>query len=144
MAHCAQSPSFILHQVTCQFATGETLFGPLSLALEKSHYGLVGRNGVGKTRLLRLLAGLDAPSGGHIERSASMAYVAQQQVITPRTTLVALLGYQSVFAAFQHAGLPAFSPDRLASSFSGGERVKALLCGAFLSAADYLLLDEPD
>ncbi|TCW14307.1 ATPase subunit of ABC transporter with duplicated ATPase domains [Raoultella sp. BIGb0138] len=173
MAHCAQSPSFILHQVTCQFATGETLFGPLTLALENSYCGLVGRNGVGKTRLLRLLAGLDAPSGGHIERSASIAYVAQQQAITPRTTLAALLGYQPVFAAlqrlergealaddvdsldgfwdlperlsaaFRHAGLPAFSPDRLASSFSGGERVKALLCGAFLSAADYLLLDEP-
>jgi ATPase subunit of ABC transporter with duplicated ATPase domains len=56
-------PSFILHQVTCQFATGETLFGPLNFSLENSS-GLVGRNGVGKTRLLRLLAGIDTPSGG--------------------------------------------------------------------------------
>jgi ATPase subunit of ABC transporter with duplicated ATPase domains len=50
MAHCAQFPSFILHQVTCQFATGDTLFGPLNLSLDKSLCGLVGRNGVGKTR----------------------------------------------------------------------------------------------
>lgn len=34
---------------------------------------LVGRNGVGKTRLLRLLAGLDSPAGGHIERAAAVA-----------------------------------------------------------------------
>ncbi len=57
MAHCARSPSFLLHQVTCQLATGDTLFGPLNLSLEGTLCGLVGRNGVGKTRLLRLLAG---------------------------------------------------------------------------------------
>ncbi|CAM3801232.1 hypothetical protein [Serratia silvae] len=32
MAHFAQSPYFVLHQLTCQFANGETLFGPLNLA----------------------------------------------------------------------------------------------------------------
>ncbi len=173
MAHCAQSPSFILHQVTCQFATGDTLFGPLNLSLEASLCGLVGRNGVGKTRLLRLLAGLDSPSGGHIERMASVGYVAQQQMITPATTLAELLGFEFIFSAltrlergegraddlerldgfwdlpdrlntaFLAAGLGEFSPGRLASSLSGGERVKAQLSGAFLSGADFLLLDEP-
>ncbi len=173
MAHRAQSPSFILHQVTCQFATGETLFGPLNLSLENALSGLVGRNGVGKTRLLRLLAGIDTPSGGHIERPVSLACVAQQHAITPQTTLAGLLGYGPYFAAlqrlgrgealaddvdclegcwnlpdrlragFREAGLADFDPERPASSLSGGERVKALLCGAFLSAADYLLLDEP-
>ncbi len=67
MAHCAHIPAFVLHQVTCQFATGDTLFGPLNLSLESSLCGLVGRNGVGKTRLLRLLAGLDSPAEGYIE-----------------------------------------------------------------------------
>lgn len=173
MAHRAQSPSFILHQVTCQFATGETLFGPLNLSLENALSGLVGRNGVGKTRLLRLLAGIDTPSGGHIERPVSLACVAQQHAITPQTTLAGLLGYGPYFAAlqrlgrgealaddvdclegcwdlpdrlragFREAGLDDFDPERPVSSLSGGERVKALLCGAFLSAANYLLLDEP-
>ncbi|PLN67974.1 ABC transporter ATP-binding protein, partial [Klebsiella quasipneumoniae] len=45
--------------------------------------------------------------------------------------------------AFRDAGLPPFSADRPAISLSGGERMKALLCGAFVSGADYLLLDEP-
>ncbi|HGT3056376.1 TPA: ATP-binding cassette domain-containing protein [Klebsiella pneumoniae] len=173
MAHCAHIPAFVLHQVTCQFATGQTLFGPLSVSLEPSLCGLVGRNGVGKTRLLRLLAGLDSPAGGHIERAAAVTWVAQQPTLTPKTTLATLLGYASVFAAlsrleqgqgladdfdlldghwdltdrlslaFREADLPPFSADRPAFSLSGGERMKALLCGAFVSGTDYLLLDEP-
>ena len=83
MAQCAQSPLFILHQVTCQFATGVTLFSPISLSLEPALCGLVGRNGCGKTRLLRLLAGLDLPASGHIERFGTVAYVAQQHAVSP-------------------------------------------------------------
>ena len=130
MAHFAQSPSFILHQVTCQFATGDTLFGPLSFSLEPSLCALVGRNGSGKTRLLRLLAGLDEPASGHIERTGTHVYVAQQQDILPHTTLAELLGYEAIFAA-------------RARIDSGGERIRALLCGAFTAEADFLLLDEP-
>ncbi len=92
MAHCAHTPSFVLHQVTCQFATGQTLFGPLNLSLEPLLCGLVGRNGVGKTRLLRLLAGLDSPSCGHIERSATVARVAQQPTLTAGTTVASPAG----------------------------------------------------
>ena len=173
MAHFAQSPSFILHQVTCQFPTGDTLFGPLNLTLEPSLCALVGRNGSGKTRLLRLLAGLDEPATGHIERFGSHAWVAQQHVISPQTTLAELLGYDAIFAArkridsgdyqpddlelldghwdvaerlseaFINAKLPPFDPDKPAGELSGGERIRALLCGAFTAEADFMLLDEP-
>lgn len=173
MAHFAQSPSFILHQVTCQFPTDDTLFGPLNLTLEPSLCALVGRNGSGKTRLLRLLAGLDEPATGHIERFGSHAWVAQQHVISSQTTLAELLGYDAIFAArkridsgdyqpddlalldghwdiaerlseaFINATLPPFEPDKPAIELSGGERIRALLCGAFTAGADFLLLDEP-
>ena len=173
MAHFAQSPSFILHQVTCQFPTGDTLFGPLSLTLAPSLCALVGRNGSGKTRLLRLLAGLDEPATGHIERFGSHAWVAQQHVISSQTTLAELLGYDAIFTArkridsgdyqpddlalldgywdiverlseaFINATLPPFEPDKPAIELSGGERIRALLCGAFTAGADFLLLDEP-
>ncbi|BEO15479.1 ABC transporter ATP-binding protein [Serratia marcescens] len=173
MAHLAQSPYFVLHQLTCQFADGETLFGPLDLAFDRSRCGLVGRNGVGKTQLLRLIAGRDQPGNGHVESHAALAYVAQQPEIAPHTTLAQLLGYGEVFAAlarleqgrpltddidrlegrwdlhdrlqnaFAAAGLPAFDPLRSASSLSGGERMRASLCGALLGEADFLLLDEP-
>ena len=173
MAHFAQPPSFILHQVTCQFPTGDTLFGPLNLSLEPSLCALVGRNGSGKTRLLRLLAGLDEPATGHIERFGSHAWVAQQHVISSQTTLAELLGYDAIFAArkridsgdyqpddlalldgywdiaerlseaFINAKLPPFDPDKPAGELSGGERIRALLCGAFTAEADFMLLDEP-
>lgn len=173
MAHFAQSPSFILHQVICQFPTGDTLFGPLNLTLEPSLCALVGRNGSGKTRLLRLLAGLDEPASGHIERFGSHAWVAQQHVISSQTTLAELLGYDAIFAArkridsgdyqpddlelldgrwdvaerlseaFINAQLPPFDPDKPAGELSGGERIRALLCGAFTAEADFMLLDEP-
>lgn len=173
MAQYAQSPSFILHQVTCQFATGVTLFGPISLSLEPALCGLVGRNGCGKSRLLHLLAGRELPASGHIERFGSVAYVAQQHTVSPSTTLAELLGYDAVFAArrriesgdylpedlermegfwdleerltaaFLDAALPPFIPARPAAELSGGERVRALLCAALMADADYLLLDEP-
>jgi ATPase subunit of ABC transporter with duplicated ATPase domains len=173
MAHSAQSPYFVLHQLTCQFADGETLFGPLDLAFDRQRCGLVGRNGVGKTQLLRLIAGLDQPGNGHVESHAAVAYVAQQPEIAADTTLAQLLGYGEAFAAlarleqgrpladdidrlegrwdlhdrlqnaFAAAGLPAFDPLRSASSLSGGERMRAALCGALLGEADFLLLDEP-
>ncbi|KLP54251.1 ABC transporter ATP-binding protein [Enterobacter genomosp. O] len=173
MAHFAQSPSFILHQVTCQFSTGDILFGPLNLTLEPSLCALVGRNGSGKTRLLRLLAGLDQPATGHIECFGSHFYVAQQHAISPQTTVAELLGYDAIFAArkridsgdyqpddldtldghwdvaerlsetFINAQLPPFDPDKPAAELSGGERIRALLCGAFTADADFLLLDEP-
>ncbi|HII3191642.1 TPA: ABC-F family ATP-binding cassette domain-containing protein [Enterobacter asburiae] len=173
MAHFAQSPSFILHQVTCQFPTGDILFGPLNLTLEPALCALVGRNGSGKTRLLRLLAGLDESASGHIERFGSHAWVAQQHLISPQTTLAELLGYDAIFAArkridsgdyqpddldtldgrwdvaerlseaFINANLPPFDPDKPAGELSGGERIRALLCGAFTAEADFMLLDEP-
>jgi ATPase subunit of ABC transporter with duplicated ATPase domains len=173
MAHFAQSPYFVLHQLTCQFANGEMLFGPLNQALEQQHYGLVGRNGVGKTRLLRLIAGLDKPAYGYVEAHASFAYVAQQPHLTKQLTLAQLLGYGEIFAAqarleqgcpqhddidclegqwdlaerlkmaFATAGLPAFDPQRPVCDLSGGERMRAALCGALLTGADFLLLDEP-
>jgi len=174
MAHFyAQSPSFILHQVTCQFSTGDVLFGPLSFSLEPALCGLVGRNGSGKSRLLQLLANIDQPSQGHIERFSQVAYVAQHHELPSHCTLADLLGLSDRFDAlarvakgemlpddadllegnwdlaerlssgFAELSLPVFDPQLPAVLLSGGERVKALLCGAFLSGAEYLLLDEP-
>lgn len=134
---------------------------------------LVGRNGSGKTRLLRMLAGVDEPASGHIERFGTHVYVAQQQNISADTTLAELLGYDAIFAArtridsghyepddldtldgywdlaerlsraFIAAKLPPFDPSKRAAELSGGERIRALLCSAFTADADYLLLDEP-
>tara|TARA_Y100000814_G_scaffold286946_1_gene256527 strand:- start:19 stop:228 length:210 start_codon:yes stop_codon:yes gene_type:complete len=41
---------------------------PLSVAIPHGKFLLSGRNGVGKTTLLKILAGLEEPSEGTIER----------------------------------------------------------------------------
>ncbi|HDJ1440581.1 TPA: ABC-F family ATP-binding cassette domain-containing protein [Serratia rubidaea] len=173
MAHFASSPYLVIHQLTCRFADGETLFGPLNLSLDRRHCALVGRNGVGKSRLLRLLAGREPPADGHIETRGLVAWVQQQSAVEPGVTLAQWLGYGEVFAAlervargamlaedverlegrwdlaerlqaaFAEAGLSGCHAQRPACELSGGERMRAALCGALLSGADFLLLDEP-
>ncbi|WP_366657788.1 ABC-F family ATP-binding cassette domain-containing protein [Fodinicurvata sp. EGI_FJ10296] len=60
------SPSIVsLHDVSCTTPDGTPLFGPLSVAFGTEKTGLVGRNGIGKSTLLRIIAGIQAPSSGH-------------------------------------------------------------------------------
>lgn len=133
MAHFAQSPSFILHQVTSQFATGDILFGPLNLSLDASVCALVGRNGSGKTRLLRMLAGVDEPASGHIERFGTHVYVAQQQNISADTTLAELLGYDAIFAARTRIDSGHYEPDDL-DTLDGYWDLAERLSQAFIAA----------
>ncbi|MEO5678725.1 MAG: ABC-F family ATP-binding cassette domain-containing protein [Acidimicrobiales bacterium] len=61
---------------------GEVVLGGVSLAVgPRSRVGLVGPNGVGKTTFLRILAGLDRPDAGRVERSPAaltVGYLAQE------------------------------------------------------------------
>ncbi len=61
---------------------GQVVLGGVSLAVgPRSRVGLVGPNGVGKTTFLRILAGLDQPDEGRVERapaSLTVGYLAQE------------------------------------------------------------------
>jgi ATPase subunit of ABC transporter with duplicated ATPase domains len=58
---------------------GRTLVEDLSLTLrEGDTLGVVGRNGAGKTSLLRVLAGEDAPLRGRIVRRGALGYLRQE------------------------------------------------------------------
>lgn len=46
--------------------SGKPILAPLTLTLTEARIGIIGRNGSGKTSLLRLMAGLIAPSAGRV------------------------------------------------------------------------------
>ncbi len=64
-----------------KYVGARKLFGPVTVSIESGdRIGLIGRNGTGKTTLLRLIAGLDAPDEGSVTRAAKlqMGYLAQE------------------------------------------------------------------
>ena len=61
-------------------------------SLESSErIGLIGRNGTGKSSLLKILAGMERPDDGslHLQQGVRIAYVAQEPVLVYATYLPA-------------------------------------------------------
>ena len=75
---------------------GQVVLAGVSLAVgPRSRIGLVGPNGVGKSTLLKILAGLDHPDGGRVERapaSLTVGYLPQETVAPAGESLRAYLG----------------------------------------------------
>ncbi|MDO8295289.1 MAG: ABC-F family ATP-binding cassette domain-containing protein [Caulobacter sp.] len=131
-----------------RLADGATmLFDGVDLALEPGvRASLVGRNGAGKSMLLRMLAGQIQPDAGDRFASpgARMVFVPQEPVISGAT----LLDYATAGGALPHeaeAELMAFGldPAKGTQGLSGGEIRRAALSRGFAEAPDVLLLDEP-
>ncbi len=51
--------------------------------------GLIGRNGTGKSSLLKILAGMERPDDGslHVQQGVRIAYVAQEPILMPEHTI---------------------------------------------------------
>jgi len=133
---------------------GTPLFGSIDLTFGPKRTGLVGRNGTGKTTLLRLIAGEITPSSGSISGPGTIGFLPQNPEQRPGDTLAHLFGVQEQCArlARAEAGLGTAEDlaeadwtleSRLASAFSGGQRARAGLAALMFDAPDVLLLDEP-
>jgi ATPase subunit of ABC transporter with duplicated ATPase domains len=115
--------------------------------------GVVGPNGIGKSTLLRILAGLEAPDAGSVARrpsGLSVGYLPQEVHTDSGETLGAYLTRRSgaqpgdwqVEAALREVGLPV-EHERPLASLSGGQGARAALASIVLARHDVLLLDEP-
>jgi ATP-binding cassette subfamily F protein uup len=126
--------------------------------------GLIGRNGTGKSTLLRVIAGLTQLDEGEVQRRDGLriTFVEQEPELPPsptlRESLLARAALESE-AAHLHADereqwrmearLTEFmqrfnlDPERAPATSSGGERKRAALALALTLQPDLLLLDEP-
>ncbi|MBY5987512.1 ABC-F family ATP-binding cassette domain-containing protein [Roseovarius atlanticus] len=162
--------SVSLSELSWSTPDGTPLFSDLNLTFGPERIGLVGRNGTGKSTLLRLIAGHLNPASGHVCVTGSIAMMRQDAMQHSDDTIADLFGVRAsldlldraeageataddlneadwtlparIDAALANCGLTAEPQTRLAT-LSGGQRSRAALAALILKNPDFLLLDEP-
>jgi NitT/TauT family transport system ATP-binding protein len=144
-----------VRKVTRRFGALTALDG-VDLALHAGELtAVVGPSGCGKSTLLELMAGLQEPDEGVVERRAACAYMPQRDLLLPwRDALgnaALALECQGVARAearrrgvplFERFGLTEFETVRPAG-LSGGMRQRVAFMRTLLQGRPVLLLDEP-
>jgi ATP-binding cassette subfamily F protein uup len=146
-----------LHNVAVEIG-GRRLFENLNLQLAAGErLGVVGRNGLGKSSLLRVVLGQLAPSDGEVQIGSrtEINYVDQNRMLLDDEKTVwqevsdgsesVKLGNESItLRGYLRRFL--FSEDRIntkISQLSGGERSRVLLAKILKRGGNVLMLDEP-
>lgn len=163
--------TIVLSSLVWQTPDGTCLFDKVDLAFGSKRTGLVGRNGTGKTTLLRLIAGEVVPVSGTITRSGSIGFLRQNPEQTTGDTLADMFDVQDQLSVLARAEAGAATADDLMTAdwtlevrlqnalsdmgldqlpmdvpicaLSGGQRTRAGLAALMFAAPDALVLDEP-
>jgi ATPase subunit of ABC transporter with duplicated ATPase domains len=164
------SASITFSKVAWSTPEGRPLLSQLDLSFDGGRTGLVGRNGVGKTTLLKLVSGDLAPQAGKVTVNGTVGVLRQAVQIGPNETVADLFGVteglcllrraESGEADVEELSLADWTlAERLASSLrrvgletpaetplatlSGGQRTRAGLAAVLFAEPDFILLDEP-
>jgi ATP-binding cassette subfamily F protein uup len=119
--------------------------------------GIVGRNGIGKTTLVKLLLGELQPESGEVQVGTRLEVAYSDQLrgqLDPEANLIDnICGGQEFIEingrrrhAISYLGDFLFTPERVRTpvkALSGGERNRAILARLFTRPANLLVLDEP-
>ncbi|MEV6059332.1 ABC-F family ATP-binding cassette domain-containing protein [Nocardia asteroides] len=153
-----------LEQVSKSFGI-KPLLDDVSLGVHAGErIGVVGLNGGGKTTLLEVLTGLEAPDSGRVSRVGGlrMAVVTQRGVLPEGATIgsVVLAGLSDdlstadiaehewaadarIRSVLDGIGIADLGLDTPVTNLSGGERRRVALAAALVRELDLLVLDEP-
>ncbi|SMF19944.1 ATPase components of ABC transporters with duplicated ATPase domains [Xaviernesmea oryzae] len=162
--------SIALSDLSWSTPDGRTLFSNLDLSFGPERAGLVGRNGVGKTMLLRIITGELSPTSGTVSVSGTVGVLRQSVQVAADETIADLFGAREALGllaraergkatgdelsfadwtletrmaeALARAGLAADAETPLAT-LSGGQRTRAGLAALIFAEPDFLILDEP-
>lgn len=162
--------SIVVSKLGWVLPDGRPLFSDLDLSFGAERAGLVGRNGVGKTTLLKIIAGELAPRSGSVSVRGRIAVLRQSVQVGADETVADVFGVRDalallaraargeagadelahadwtlearVEAALARLGLSADAETKLAA-LSGGQRTRAALAALVFAEPDFLILDEP-
>lgn len=151
----------------CKNYSAKPALRGLDLTLRKGVYGLLGTNGAGKTTLMRLLCGLQKPSGGQILCNGAeietlgeryrhhLGYLPQHFGYYPEFTALDFLLYIAALKGLDTGQAKKRSLElleavglsgergRKVKTFSGGMKQRLGIAQAMLNTPSILILDEP-
>lgn len=162
--------SISLSNLTWSTPDGRTLFSDLDISFDTGRTGLVGRNGIGKSTLLKLISGNLPLQAGTVSVSGTLGFLSQTVQPAAHETVADLFGVREGLELLRRAEAGEADLDDLAiadwtleariasalarlgldisaeaplAALSGGQRTRAGLAALIFGEPDFILLDEP-
>ncbi len=152
-----------IKNLTFGYSKQKMLFKDLDLSLREGHiYGLLGKNGTGKTTLLKIITGLCFPQGGEVStmdypaplRQAGMLenlFFLTEEIFTPHLKIKDYVKANAPF--YKHFNLEQFNEylslfdmdnqNDYLTKMSLGQKKKVMICFALACNTPVLIMDEP-